>query len=293
MFGGKKLPVGVLVLVLIIALAGLGLGYALWSEVLTIEGTVQTGEVDVGFSNHPPRECVDVNGELTCPEPPEKAAAANCTVQWLGPDGDGTSDPSDDGYDQLMVTVEGMYPSWHCLVDFDVTNLGNVPVHIQEPEPTTDIPEWIVADFGPCYEGVQLHQGESTGVCTIDIHFSNDQAPPENSDPITFGWTILAHQWNEEPAPPADIITVQSAVFNLSGTGWAGWSCPADHPYVVGGDDSNCTLPLAVSQPAEPGVGTYPNYPHYTYTPPEEGWVIQNGGSSQSCYITVDCSTAP
>ncbi len=69
----KKLPVGTMFLVLVIALAFLGVGYALWSETLTISGTVTTGEVDVEFSQHPVEECVDVNGVLTCPEPPEKA----------------------------------------------------------------------------------------------------------------------------------------------------------------------------------------------------------------------------
>jgi hypothetical protein len=33
----------------------------------------------------------------------------------------------------------------------------------------------------------------------VDIHFSNDIAPEENSGPYTFGWTILATQFNEDP----------------------------------------------------------------------------------------------
>jgi hypothetical protein len=291
----KALPIGTIFMILVIALAVLGVGYALWSETLTISGTVSTGEVDVEFSMHDPEECVDVNGVEECPVRGEKADAADCMAVFSGPDNDSNDD---DGPDLLTVTVTGMYPSYHCKVSFDVTSTGNVPVHVWQPVPTGDIPEWIATDFEECYEdGVQLHQGEgenSTGYCTIDIHFTNADEVPENSGPITFGWEILATQWNEDP-PTADIITVQSNVFNLNNAGgWAGWSCPADHPYVVGGDDSNCTLPLAVSQPAKPGVGTYPNYPHYNYIPPEQGWVVQNGGTAQSCYITVDCSdTAP
>ena len=69
----KALPVGTMFLMLVIALALLGVGYALWSETLTITGTVQTGEVDVEFSQHPVEECIDINGVLTCPEPPEKS----------------------------------------------------------------------------------------------------------------------------------------------------------------------------------------------------------------------------
>ena len=283
----KALPVGTMFMVLVIALALMGVGYALWSETLSISGNVQTGEVDVEFSQYPAEECIDINGVLTCPEPPEKAAAANCTVAWTNT----ATDPNDNGANLLQVTVTGMYPSYHCKVGFDVTSTGNVPVHVWLPEPAGEIPAWVATNFENCYaDGVQLHQGQSTGKCTMDIHFNNDQAPPENSGPITFGWTILATQFNEDPLPPGDIITVQSSVFNFSSTGWAGWSCPAGHPFVVGGDTSNCALPLTVSQPAKPGVGTYPVYPHYTFAPAEQGWVVQNGGTSQSCYIKVQCS---
>jgi hypothetical protein len=208
MYSKKALPVGTMFLVLVIALAVLGVGYALWSETLSISGTVTTGEVDVEFSQGPVKECVDINGVLTCPEPPEKADVANCTVEWLGPDGDSEGD---DGSDQLLVTVTGMYPSYHCKVSFDVTSTGNVPVHVWLPEPTDDNPEWVATDFETCYEdGVQLHQNDSTGDCTIDIHFNNDQAPPEGSS-HTFGWTILATQYNEDPVAPGAVVLLEGS----------------------------------------------------------------------------------
>lgn len=84
-----------------------------------------------------------------------------------------------------------------------------------------------------------------------------------------------------------EIIHVLSPTMDFSSTGWAGWSCPAGTQVMGGGTD--CSLPLAISQAAKPGVGTYPVYPHYTYNPPEEGWVVQNGGTGQSCKIYVDC----
>jgi predicted ribosomally synthesized peptide with SipW-like signal peptide len=144
-------------LVLVIALAVLGVGYALWSETLTISGTVQTGEVDVEFFTQSFEECVDVNGVLTCPEPPEKADAANCEVAWSNT----ATDPNDNGANLLEVTVTGMYPSYHCKVSFDVKSTGNVPVHVWLPEATVDNPEWVATNFENCYEdGVQLHEGE-------------------------------------------------------------------------------------------------------------------------------------
>jgi predicted ribosomally synthesized peptide with SipW-like signal peptide len=196
-------------LILVIALAAVGVGYALWSETLTIEGTVQTGEVDVEFSTHPVEECIDINGTLTCPEPPEKANAANCTVEFLG----GETDPNgDNGANLLQVAVTGMYPGYHCKVGFDVTSTGTVPVHVWLPEATGDIPAWVATDFEGCYDdGVQLHQGGTTGLCTMDISFTNDDAVPENSGPITFGWTILATQFNEDPAAPGPVVLLEGS----------------------------------------------------------------------------------
>jgi hypothetical protein len=198
----KSLPLGTIMLILIVALAGLGVAYGLWSETLRIEGEVYTGEVDVQFSTYDHVECVDTPTGLCQPELDSKADVANCSVVWEGPDGDGTEDLLDDGFDLLKVTVTGMYPSWHCRVLFDVTSTGTVPVHVKHPVPTADSPPWVVTDFENCYvDGYQLHQGESTPQCAIDIHFTNEQAPDEDSGPYVFGWEILAHQWNEEPTP--------------------------------------------------------------------------------------------
>lgn len=299
----KALPVGTMFLILVIALAAVGVGYALWSETLTITGTVQTGEVDVEFSQYPAEECIDIQGVLTCPEPPEKAAAANCTVAWTNT----ATDPNDNGANLLQVTVTGMYPSYHCKVGFDVTSTGNVPVHVWLPKPAGDIPAWVATNFENCYEdGVQLHQNGSTGKCTVDIHFTNDQAPPENSGPITFGWTILATQFNEDPAPPSETILVVGAAMYPSGTGWFGWSCPSTHPYVVGGGVSyNNTEPfnnvpdaltnfvLAKSGASLDG-STYPNFPHWNYPGGEQGIAVHNQGGASPQYPYIYCSdTAP
>ena len=297
---GKSLPVGALFMVLVIMLALLGVGYAFWSETLTIEGTVTTGEVDVEFSTYEPVECVDTQTGLCEEEPELKDSAAECTVEWLGGEGDFDDVPLlDNGSNLLQVTVTGMYPSYHCKVSFDVTSTGSVPVHVKPPVYTgvEPLPEWVATNIEECYPAdVQLHQGESTLPCTLDIHFTNAQAPLENSGPLTFGWTILAHQWNEEPPPPADIITVTSADLGFAGTGWGGWSCPADHTYVVSAT-TNCAGPLT-QYLWEPGATTgsvdYPDVPwDYTYTPPEEGSIVQMGGTGETCNIILQCSDVP
>jgi len=100
--------------------------------------------------------------------------------------------------------------------------------------------------------------------------------------------------------PKLPPILVVSSVQNFSGEGWAGWSCPPEYPNVIdGGVSKTSTQPWTpadypvVQGPAKPGVtvggSTYPDYPHYDYTPPEEGWVVQNGGTAQNLYIYVYC----
>ena len=75
-----------------------------------------------------------------------------------------------------------------------------------------------------------------------------------------------------------------------SSTGWAGHSCPAGMHVVDGGYlPYPAAFPVEISQAAKLGVGTYPNYPHYNYTSPEEGWVVQNGNTGQTLTIWVDC----
>jgi predicted ribosomally synthesized peptide with SipW-like signal peptide len=294
MYSKKALPVGTMFLVLVIALALLGVGYALWSETLTITGTVQTGEVDVEFSQYPAEECIDIQGVLTCPEPPEKAAAANCTVAWSNT----ATDPNDNGANLLEVTVTGMYPSYHCKVSFDVrarATCRSTSGCLRRPLIILNgLPQILKIATRMAFNCTRV---KKTGLCTMDIHFTNDQAPPENSGPITFGWTILATQFNEDPAPPADIITVTSANLNFSATGWGGWSCSVpDHPYVVSAT-TNCAGSLT-QYLWEPGATTgsvnYPNTPFgYTYTPPEEGSIVQMGGTAQTCNIILQCSDQP
>jgi hypothetical protein len=283
----KALPIGTIFIILVITLALLGVGYALWSETLTITGNVETGEVDVGLIVDPVEECVDVNGELCVEEPTEKADAADCTLEE-----DPLGDPDGDGVSELVVSITGMYPSYHCKVSFKVESLGNVPVHVWLPEATGDIPEWVATDFDECYDnGVQLHQGEETDPCTMDIHFSNEQAPEENSGPYTFSWTILATQWNEDP-----YLYVLSDQLNYNGSGgWGGWSCPLDYTVVAGGY-LPATADVAVSMAWKPGatvgIYSYPTTPFgYSYAVGEEGWIVQDGGNplSKPDHIFVWC----
>ncbi|MGB9801058.1 MAG: hypothetical protein ACPLUL_13285 [Thermanaerothrix sp.] len=186
----KRLPLAFLAILLIVLLAGLGVAYGLWSETLTISGTVNTGEVDVGFSGPWVAEWVEVNGTPQL-EPKGKDEAAKCYATAID------SDLTSDGKETIKVTVKGAYPSYHCLVKFDISNLGTVPVHISRPKAGEGTPSWVKASA--CYpEWYQLHAQEKAWA-SILIHFTNKDGVNENSE-YTFTFTIEARQWNEAPA---------------------------------------------------------------------------------------------
>jgi hypothetical protein len=107
-------------------------------------------------------------------------------------------------------------------------------------------------------------------------------------------WTV---DCGEVPATQ----TVISSALNYSSTGWGGWSCPAGTEIVSASvataSDGTGTpsYPIASLTLWEPGASvggaTYPNTPFgYTYTPPEEGAIVQNGGTGQTLYIVLECT---
>ena len=217
----KRLPLGLLAILLIVLLAGVGVAYGLWSETLTIDGTVNTGEVNVKFGDVNIKEGVAVNGKLTIPEPSEKANAANCSYEIKGERTDSET---------LVITTEGAYPSWHCFVTYEVVSTGNVPVHIDKPGYKliqVPNPAWkdltiteckliksgktTAEEDAACTEADdskcpppptywQLHEGDKLQ-CKLTIHFNNYEGgvPIKENSTYTFKYQILAYQWNEKP----------------------------------------------------------------------------------------------
>ncbi len=212
----------ILVGLLVIALAVVGVGYGLWFEDLLIKGTVTTGVLDLGyspftlyewFSNAADEPIATQEGGVPPLNVPELNAAlfhikdnVECYAEFTGPNGADSPEPGvDTGYDGLLVRVTGAYPSYSCLVYFDITNLGTVPVILGEWEgdiyPYATTP--VCVDTGvPEIGYIQLHQGESAD-CWTRIHFTNEDNLDENQT-YEFWWTIRGYQWNEYPWPVVD-----------------------------------------------------------------------------------------
>jgi predicted ribosomally synthesized peptide with SipW-like signal peptide len=286
----KSLPVGTLFMVLVILLALLGVGYALWSDTLVIDGTVHTGNVDMAFS-----PC-STNDEGTSVDPGYEKDVASCECALApGNHGDGNVDT---GNDLMTITINNGYPSYSCEVNYDMTNVGTIPVHLYsvtedyDPSVLDYTQDCQNATGDPVGIGYQLHPGDDVD-CTIGLHVRQEAA---EGGTYTLHKEYLWGQFNEGP------IYVLSDQLNYNGSGgWGGWSCP-EGTSVVDGGYLPATADVAVSMKWAPGAsydGTnYPNTPfgynyHDTWTPPEEGWIVQDGGNpaNKPDHIFLWCAT--
>jgi hypothetical protein len=135
-----------------------------------------------------------------------------------------------------------------------------------------------------------------------DAHMAHGDGVPGGEVPGTNGEYVFDDACNVVQA--LETTTVTSAVFNFSGTGWAGWSCPSTYPQVLSaylqdagtdGDPAVAPYTLYLWVPgATTGTVTYPNTPFgYTYGSGETGAIVQNGGTPQNARLVLTCQEAP
>jgi hypothetical protein len=105
MFAKKSVQLSI-ALVLLLALASLGLAYGAWSDTLTINGNVTTGNFNVWFYNMYVYWQSDYSGIATCDN----------TV-------------SADGL-TMTINVTNGYPGFECSGAAAIVNTGSVPAHI-------------------------------------------------------------------------------------------------------------------------------------------------------------------
>jgi len=152
----------------------LGVGYALWFDVLYIEGTVETGELDADWI-------------ITGYEDTE----SKDWVSWIEAYVDGKT---------LYVTINNAYPDVWYYVYFDIYNSGTIPLHvcgfnydISNVGPGVGLYYW---DADP----LQVHPGDSASA-GIAIYLDNNTV--QNST-HTFTFEYVNVQYNE-PCPAVDL----------------------------------------------------------------------------------------
>ncbi len=174
------------ILALTILLASLATAYAMWSETLRINVTINTGEVDVEWSDW---ACSDEGPDPQAPgfDNSEEKDVASCIVE---------PELYDDEGDviKLRVTITNAYPGYQPEFKFLVDNIGSIPVKLYDYEITgvddtaLDVEFHVPAD-------TQIHPGDAS---EYDMTVTVLQTAEEGAT-YTFEITLTFAQWNEVP----------------------------------------------------------------------------------------------
>jgi len=164
--------IGVICLVLMLCLAAIGVGYGHWSQTLNIDGTVDTGELDIEFLN-----CVTGDNET---------GGDVGEMSVLEVDTDGDLD-----IDKLIVTLDYGYFCYEGYVIFDVHNNGSVPEEVVAVTITEPIGGEVDVSLSGIAVGSQLSPGQSVP-CVLSAHVTSNV-----SGTYSFSVVIEAWNWNQ------------------------------------------------------------------------------------------------
>jgi len=126
---------------MVLALATVGVGYGLWSKVLTINGTIETGEIgavlsrdeiDQGDPSESQTEPVFWEGDSDCDD--DFLADDDCEVE--GKDIGECTATLLEGNMAMQILITNGYPSFSCWVQFNVENTGTIPFKLYPPKIT-------------------------------------------------------------------------------------------------------------------------------------------------------------
>jgi hypothetical protein len=199
-------PFGAMVLLLLLALASIGVVYGLWSKMLVIEGTVQTGRLharwDFGICSEfhpwpPPTPPGLINGEVGGKD------VGSTTI---------AIDPNDNN--RLFVTINNGYPSYAVDCEVEYVNDGTIPYFVRAisiiPGPgltncrvTGNQTKTLACDQLTVVfrDGIGLQVDPDDGLASsLRIHV--EQKASQNAE-YTFDVQICVAQWNE-PATAAE-----------------------------------------------------------------------------------------
>ena len=142
-----------LALVLVAAIALMGAGYAWWTDTLVVDSTVNTGYLDVDFtsySHEPSSEWVKV---------------ADHHIKALADDGE---DYPNGSRDNVVLTINDMYPGSYVEQTVTLTNVGTMPVNLSQIDINSDADDDILGKMH-----ITVNDFESTdfenGVASVEL----------------------------------------------------------------------------------------------------------------------------
>jgi hypothetical protein len=163
----KTAVTGLLFMGVLVAAATLGLVYGNWAERINLNGTVQTGNLDVSLNQ--------VNG-VTETEAKGKDIGT-CDVQ-IGPEVD--------KFNKVRVTIGNGYPGYSCKFWINLTNTGTLPVELSSA--VKNLPAGITVT--PVPDGFYPEHGIQKGDCQgVDI--DADGVPAATANQLNPGDTVF------------------------------------------------------------------------------------------------------
>ena len=223
--------IGLLCLALVLALGTLGIGYATWSDNVTVEETVYSGEMCVHFTscstNDPAGQIDDTVGSIGCANTwdvtmcnPGDDTTPNQFVQCdldkdIGSVNCTRESRDGDLYDEvLVVTVNNTYPSYYGIVNYSVFNCGTIPWTIDTVDVLVDDVVVYTANYSWCkaidldgengpdieiWWGDNFHEQTHPGQgWDNSFHFHLLQEAPEGEE-LVFKLRMHVIQWNKDP----------------------------------------------------------------------------------------------
>jgi len=160
-----------------LAFAGIGIGYAVyWSEALTVNGSVVTGELDAGFS------------ECSCTD----------SDDGLGYTGEGLvscelKDDDNDGDNELaVITINNAYPGYEATCTLTIMNTGTIPLHVKSVNINNPNSDELNVDITNDPTCTTLDVGETA---TLGLKVTVTDSAAENGQ-YSFTVTVDIEQFN-------------------------------------------------------------------------------------------------
>jgi len=110
--------------ILIIALSIMGFAYAHWQKIVTVDGTINTGKLDLIIIS------ASDDDDPTKPDPGKDKNVADTEI---------IIDPKDP--ERAIVTITNAYPSYYVYIHVTIRNVGTIPAKLKEIKTTA--PECI------------------------------------------------------------------------------------------------------------------------------------------------------
>ena len=129
----KTAKLGAIFLISVMALAGIGAGYAAWTDTITIDGTVNTGSVDINIEylsgtwvwKYPEHGFGYWHGWASTSNPPDVIPADASFVASASADFTEVDDT-------ILITTVDLFPCQFFMVDFLIHYEGSVPGRIND-----------------------------------------------------------------------------------------------------------------------------------------------------------------